>query len=606
MLMNTPNLNKEIIPELMERHQVSDEAVMQADTAAMQEDANVSNDDEGFSKEVLVVKLKELLQKEDEHDLKAQVESLKRLYYKNPAESRHIDEVQDASFDASIVALDIEFKALLSAYKEKKAKQLAELERLRAKNLEKRKAILDQINAFLAHPESVHEHVTEFKKLQQAWREVGEVSAAAYGPLFKSYALSVENFYDLLKMNIELRDYDFKKNLELKTAFCEAAEKLADATDVLNAFRSLQQMHREWSDIGPVEKDLRESLWLRFKEASAVINKKYQAFFETQKAQEQENLEQKAQICASIESFDCDLLKSFKDWEDKTEALISLQKEWKTIGFAPRKNNVKVYERYRAACDDFFTKKNAFYKTIKESLQENYEKKKALVEKAEALKESTEWKETTMQLIDIQKEWKAIGSVPRKQSDYIWKRFIAACDYFFEQKEKSGASQKTEEQENLSKKQALINEISAFKRSDDLSDSVAALKALVNKWNDIGHVPFKEKDVVYKAFRAVCDKQFDALNVDAHKRHIDTFTVSLDSVRGKDKNMLFRERDHLLKQFERLKSELLTCENNIGFFNPNSKKPNPMIEMMQQKIDKLKKEKDLLLEKIQLIEAQLA
>lgn len=566
-----------------------------------------------LSKADLVEKLRSLLEQTDDELLKAEVDSIKQQFYKKHKQEQdaHVESLSDeekATHTPEIDVYEAELKALLNDFKEKRAKQYADAEALKGKNLENRQAIIDKIKVFLEKPETVHEHVTEFKKLQQAWREAGSIPVSSAGHLFKTYNLCVENFYDLLKMNIELRDYDFKKNLELKTALCVAAEKLDAEKNVVTAFHNLQKMHDEWTHTGPVAQELREELWLRFKTASTIINKKHQAHFETVKEQEEVNLNEKKLICDALEAIDFESIKTFKDWEAKTEEIVKVQQAWKAIGFAPRKMNVKIFERYRAACDVFFAKKSEFYKSVKSELTVNLDKKKALVAQAEALKDSTDWKEATQKMIALQKEWKTVGAVPRKQSDYVWKQFIAACDYFFEQKGKNFSSQKTEEHENLDKKNALIEKIENFKRTEDLSDSVAALKTLVGEWSTIGHVPFKEKDTIYKKYKDACDKQFAALNVDAHKRHIDTFKVSMDSMAGKDKNHLFREREKLLKQFEHMKSEILTCENNICFFTSkqNNKKPNPLILEMQKNIDKLKEERELLLKKIQLIEAQLA
>ncbi|MDR3705084.1 MAG: DUF349 domain-containing protein [Paludibacteraceae bacterium] len=556
-----------------------------------------------LSKAELIEKLREVVQRNDDGNQKAEVDLIKQLFYKKQKFEKDAQEGEENNTED---AEETTLKTLLNDFKEKRAKIVAQTEALKEKNLGQRQVIVDKIKLLLDSPETIHEHVTEFKQLQQEWKEIGHIPMANANHLFKSYNLYVENFYDLLKINNELRDYDFKKNLELKTVLCVAAEKLDEETDVISAFHSLQKLHEDWAQTGPVAKDLREPIWQRFKAASTLINKKHQGYFESLKQQEEENLNHKTQICDTIEKIDYESLKTFKEWDSKTEEVIKLQQEWKTIGFTSRKMNVPIYERYRTACDTFFTRKSEFFKEIKEELTVNLEKKKGLIAKAESLKDSTDWKETTQKLIDLQKEWKTIGSIPRKQSDAIWSQFIAACDCFFEQKEKAFSSLKSEEKENLDKKIAIIEKIETFQRVEDLSDSVANLKEIISEFNAVGHVPFKDKDKIYKRFRSACDTQFDALNVDAANRHIDAFAVSLESMAGKDKNKLFREREKLLKQFDRLKSEINTCENNIGFFSSNSKKPNPMIVEMQRNIEKLKGEKDLLLKKIQLIEAQLA
>ncbi|MDR1679866.1 MAG: DUF349 domain-containing protein [Prevotellaceae bacterium] len=559
----------------------------------------------------LVDKLREIIGKDDDVNRKAEVDLIKQLFYKKQKVEKETvsSENEDAAEAPQADGEDVyetELKALLNDYKEKRNKIIAENEAQKAKNLQIREAIIDKLKSFIDQPDSIHVHFSEVKQLQQEWRETGAVPADKAAALNKEYILCVENFYDLLKMNNELRDYDFKKNLEMKTAFCEAAEKLNDEENIVSAFHNLQQLHEKWQQTGPVAKELREQLWQRFKAASTNINKKYQAYFEELKQQEEANLQQKIQICEALENINLEALKTFKDWENATEEVIKLQKEWKTIGFATRKMNVKIYERYRTVCDKFFSAKSAFYKEIKDEFATNLEKKKALIAKAESLKDSTEWKEATQQFVELQKEWKSIGAVPRKLSDVVWKQFVSACDYFFEQKEKVFASQKSVEKVNLDKKLAIIEKIENF-ASQETGDAVALLKGLIAEFNGIGHVPFKEKDKVYKRFRAACDKQFDALNVEANNRRIDMFAENIENMASKDKHRLFREREKLLKQFERLKSEILTCENNIGFFSSkNSKKPNPMILEMQRNIEKLKTEKELMLKKIQLIETQLA
>lgn len=561
----------------------------------------------------LVELLKELIQTSADALQKNKVELIKQHFYKKQKSEREALFQQQAESEEAnpttplVDELENELKSLLAEYKEKRAKIIAEENAVKESNLQERLNIIETVTKLVENPEKVHEHVAEFKQLQQRWREIGALpNTANAGHLFKTFNLHVESFYDLLKMNIELRDYDFKKNLEAKTALCEEAENLDQTGDIVPVFRRLQQLHDEWTQIGPVAKDLREPLWLRFKEISTLINKKYQAHFEKIKEQEEHNLYLKTRVCETIEAIDYEAIKTFKDWEAKTEEITALQAEWRSIGFATRKMNVKIYERYRAACDVFFSKKGEFYIAIKKEQNANLEKKRFLISQAEALKESTDWGSTTKKLIELQREWKSIGSVPKKQSEIIWKQFITACDYFFEQKEKNFAGQKSIEKENLDKKVALIDKIETLEKGENISESIAALKTLVGEWREIGHVPFKEKDNLYKRFREACDKQFDALNVDAANRHLDSFAERVESMAGQDKNKLFRERERLLKQFDRLRNEIKTSENNIGFFTSSSKKPSPMLIEMQRKIDKLKSEKDMLLNKIQMIEKQLS
>ena len=542
-----------------------------------------------------------------------EVEALKQAYYK--IHRSEVDELKKAFLTAGgeekdFVAPEDEteskIKELLNVYKEKRAAILAEEERVKAANYALKLQLIDQLKALTESQEDFNKLYNDFKDIQQRWKEVKAVPQEHVSELWKNYQIYSEKFYDIIKINNQFRDYDFKKNLEMKTALCETVEKLQTEPDVISAFHQLQKLHQQWREIGPVAKELREDLWSRFKAASTIINKRHQEHFEGLKAKEQENLEAKTAICEQIENIDFPALKSFKDWEEKNKDVIALQDKWKTIGFAPKKSNVKIFERFRAACDVYFNRKSEFYKNIKDEMEKNLELKKVLCEKAEALKDSTDWKSTTEKMIALQKEWKTIGSVARKHSDAVWKRFISACDYFFEQKNKNASSQKSVEQTNLAAKKALIEKINTIDEADH-DEALAALKGYMTEWNTIGHVPFKEKDKIYKEYHEAVDKQFDRLKVDQNDRKMQTFRNSLSDMsngeRGKGK--LYGEREKLMRMYERMKNELQTYENNIGFLSISSKGGGGLLKEMERKIDKLKDEMALIIKKIDAIDENL-
>ena len=542
-----------------------------------------------------------------------EVEALKQAYYK--IHRSEVDELKKAFLTAGgeekdFVAPEDEteskIKELLNVYKEKRAAILAEEERVKAANYALKLQLIDQLKALTESQEDFNKLYNDFKDIQQRWKEVKAVPQEHVSELWKNYQTYSEKFYDIIKINNQFRDYDFKKNLEMKTALCETVEKLQTEPDVISAFHQLQKLHQQWREIGPVAKELREDLWSRFKAASTIINKRHQEHFEGLKAKEQENLEAKTAICEQIENIDFPALKSFKDWEEKNKEVIALQDKWKTIGFAPKKSNVKIFERFRAACDVYFNRKSEFYKNIKDEMEKNLELKKALCEKAEALKDSTDWKSTTEKMIALQKEWKTIGSVARKHSDAVWKRFISACDYFFEQKNKNASSQKSVEQTNLAAKKALIEKINTLDEADH-DEALAVLKGYMAEWNTIGHVPFKEKDKVYKEYHEAVDQQFDRLKVDQNDRKMQTFRSNLSDMsngeRGKGK--LYGEREKLMRMYERMKNELQTYENNIGFLSISSKGGGGLLKEMERKIDKLKNEMALIIKKIDAIDENL-
>ena len=495
------------------------------------------------------------------------------------------------------------FKAEMGIIKEKRAKIFKEIEAEKQENLTKKLAIIDRIKAMVTTPDEANKNYKEFKALQEQWREIKNVPADKANELWRNYQLYVEQFYDMLRLNSEAREYDFKKNFELKTALCEAAEKLADEEDVISAFHQLQKLHQEYREIGPVAKEQREDIWNRFKAASSVINKRHQAHFEGVRAKEEDNLARKTVLCEKVEAIAAEENKGSGDWEKHTKQIIDIQTEWKTIGFAPQKMNVKIFERFRAACDDFFGRKAAYFKGLKETFKENADKKRALIEKAKALQDSTDWKSTGDKFIALQKEWKTIGMVPKKLGDQLWAEFLAACNTFFEARNAAGAGQRGEERENMDKKLEIIEKLKAIaeETGDDLADKV---QKLVEEYNAVGHVPYKEKDKLYKEYHAVLDKLYKDLNISTAKRKLSNFKQNLKQVAERGENALDNERARLFRQYEALKQEIQTYENNLGFLNASSKKGNSLIDEMNRKVQKLKDDMALVREKIKDIDAE--
>lgn len=566
-----------------------------------------------LSKEEILEKLTELVNAAVEAT-RNEVESLKQAFYKiHRAEVEELkkafleNEGEEKDFVVPEDEDENKLKELLAVYKEKRAAILAEEDRVKAANYALKLQLIDQLKVLTESQDDFNKLYNDFKDIQQRWKEVKAVPQEHANELWKNYQTYSERFYDIIKINNQFRDYDFKKNLEMKTALCETVEKLQTEPDVVSAFHQLQKLHQQWREIGPVAKELREELWTRFKAASTVINKRHQEHFESLKSKEQENLIAKTAICEEIEGIDFEALKTFKDWEEKNKEVIALQEKWKTIGFAPKKSNVKIFERFRAACDVYFNKKSAFYKSIKEDMEKNLELKKALCEKAEALKDSTEWKSTTEKMIALQKEWKTIGSVARKHSDAVWKRFISACDYFFEQKNKNVSSQKSVEQTNLAAKKELIEKIKNLDEALAAEEAMIELKAMMAEWNGIGHVPFKEKDKIYKEYHEAVDSQFDRLKVDQSDRKMQSFRSNLSDMAGgeRGKGKLYGEREKLMRMFERMKNELQTYENNIGFLSISSKGGGGLVKEMERKIEKLKDEMALIVKKIDAIDENL-
>ena len=557
----------------------------------------------------------------DEAPQKDEVDYLKTCFYKLHVAEReaqlkaYIDGGGDPEqYQITPDQTEEAFKAEMVVVREKRQQLFRQQEQEKQDNLEKKLAIIEKIKSMVTSPEEANKSYKDFKALQDEWREIKNVPAEKSNELWRNYQLYVEQFYDLLKLNSEAREYDFKKNLELKTKLCEAAEKLADEEDVISAFHQLQKLHQEYREIGPVSKELREEIWQRFKAASTVINKRHQQHFEGLRAKEEENLERKTKLCEQIEAIAAEECKTGADWEKRTKQIIDLQAEWKTIGFAPQKMNVKIFERFRSACDDFFGRKAEFFKGLKNTFKENADKKRALVEKAKALQDSTDWKSTSDKLINLQKEWKTIGMVPKKLGDQLWEEFLGACNKFFEARNAAGAGQRGEEYQNLEKKRDIIARLKAAAQLDKADASEGTKEAgeglqervqqLVEEYQAIGHVPFKEKDKLYDEYHAVLDKLYKDLNISVAKRRLSKFKDNLKQVAERGGNALDSERARLMRQYEQLKSEVQTYENNLGFLNASSRKGNTLIDEMNRKVQKLKDEVQLVRDKIKAIDAE--
>ena len=538
----------------------------------------------------VVNRLKELAE-DDEEVTRQELDSLKSCFYRihhqnaDAAYKKFVDEGgKPEDFVPEPNMEEPAFKEYMATIREKRAAAAAAAEEEREDNYKKKTEIIEKIKSLSENADEINHTYNDFKELQQQWAAIGEVPADKVTNLWKTYQQAVEAFYDTLKLSNELRAYDFKKNLERKTALCEEAEKLADETDVIEAFRKLQQLHLEFREVGPVASDLREQIWTRFKDASTVINKRHQEYFENRKKKEEENLEKKTAICETIEGFNLDTLKTFADWNALSEKITTLQAEWRTIGYAPMKMNTKIFERFRAACDNFFSRKNEYIQSVHENLKKNYAKKLELVEKAEALKDSTDWAATSNILVDLQKQWRAIGTVPKKFSDQIWERFNGACDAFFAAKKEANKSALTEQRANLEKKKSIVDTLAAIVPEEFEGDLRAKLREAQEEWNKIGHVPFKEKDKIYALLREQMDRLYGFASKNAAKRRIDSFKESIKNGSNGD------IRSRLTRQLDILKNEIKTYENNLGFLNLSnkSKQGNALVEELNRKMDKLK------------------
>lgn len=561
------------------------------------------------TKKEVLARLKEIVANK-EFSNKEEIDHLKTSFYKLHIAEREarLKEYLNAGGDPDkyqIVPDEDEtvFKAEMAVIRENRTKLFQQQEAEKQANLEKKLEIINKIKAMATSPEQANKSYPEFKELQQQWKEIKVVPANKASELWRSYQLYVEQFYDLLKLNIEAREYDFKKNLELKTKLCESAEKLADEPDVISAFHQLQELHQQYREIGPVAKDLRESIWARFKAASTVINKRHQQHFEDLRAKEEDNLARKTELCEKAEAIAKEENKGASDWEKHTKEIIALQAEWKTIGFAPQKMNVKIFERFRSTCDDFFGRKAAFFKDLKDSFAANIEKKKALIEKARAMCDSTDWKSTGDKFIALQKEWKTIGGVPKKIGDQLWNDFLEACNKFFAARNAANAGVHNEERANLEKKRSIIEKLRNF-TAEGVDNVQEKVQQLIEEYNSVGHVPYKEKDNVYNDYHAALDKLYKELNISTSRRKLDNFKTNLKNVAKRGEDALDNERGRLMRRYDQLRQEIQTYENNLGFLTASSKKGNSLVDELKRKVQKLKDDMELVKQKIKAIDAE--
>ena len=589
---------------ISEEQQVKETSVPVENTAT-----TLTNSKNYKSKSEIIERLKEIVGN-DENPTKEELDHLKTSFYKLHIAEREAQ--QKAYLEAGgdpdkyvLVPDEAEdvFKAEMGVIKERRAKLFLQQEAEKQENLEKKLNIIERIKNMASSPEEANKNYNEFKELQQQWKDIKNVPADKANELWRNYQLYVEQYYDQLNLNREAREYDFKKNLGIKNHLCEAAEKLAEEPDVISAFHQLQELHQQFREVGPVAKELRDEVWTRFKAASTVINKRHQQHFDELRAKEEDNLVKKTALCEKVEDIVKNEHKGANEWEKLTKEIIDIQAEWKKIGFAPQKMNVKIFERFRAACDDFFSKKAAFFKEMKQRYNENIAKKQSLIEKAEALMESTDWKVTTDKMITLQKEWKTIGAVPKKVGDELWSKFLEACNKFFEARNAANAGTRNEERTNLDKKKAIISQLKELVEGsvDDLQDKV---KGLVDEYAKIGHVPYKEKDKLYKQYHEVLDKLYDDLHVTTAKRKLDNFKSNLKNVVKRGEDALDNERGRLMRRYEGLKQEINTYENNLGFLNASSKKGNSLIDEMNRKVQRLKDDMELIKQKIKTIDSE--
>lgn len=613
---NTEKMNVELTDNNMQENCAANENNAEVTTDTTETGEFVSESSEAAalkkvykSKSEIIERVKEIAHS-DEHPQKGEIDYLKTIFYKLHFAEREADMkayLEGGGDPANYKVLPDEdeevFKAEMGVIKEKRAKLFLEQEKEKQENLKKKLDIIEKIKAMVTSPEEANKSYQDFKKLQQEWKEIKLVPAKKANELWRNYQLYVEQYYDLLKLNSEAREYDFKKNLEIKTKICEAAEKLGTEEDVISAFHQLQKLHQEFRETGPVAKELREEVWARFKAASTIINKRHQQHFESLRAKEEDNLTKKTALCEKIEEIAKEEIKTAGEWEKKTKDIIAIQAEWKTIGFAPQKMNVKIFERFRAACDDFFSKKAEFFKNMKQQFAENADKKRALIEQAKALQDSTEWKSTSDKLIALQKEWKTIGMVPKKLGDKLWNEFLTACNHFFEARNSANAGTRNEERTNLEKKRGIIEQLKALAENagDNIQDKV---RELIDEYNAVGHVPFKEKDKLYKEYHDILDKLYKELNISTARRRLDKFKNNLKNVAEKGADALDNERARLMRRYEAIKQEVQTYENNLGFLNASSKKGNSLIDEMNRKVQKLKDDMNLVREKIKAIDAE--
>lgn len=587
--------------------EVEQTTAQNAEAAA--DDQKVENAKVYKTKKEVVERLKEIAASDENPD-KDEIDLLKTVFYKLHITEREarMKEYIDGGGDPEAYQImpdedEETFKQQMAIVREKRARIFQQQEAEKQANLEKKLEIIEKIKAMATSPDEANKSYNEFKELQQQWKDIKNVPADRASELWRNYQLYVEQFYDLLKLNSEAREYDFKENLETKTKLCEAAEKLADEEDVISAFHQLQELHQQYRETGPVAKELREQIWTRFKAASTVINKRHQQHFEDLRSKEEENLTLKTALCEKVEEISKQENKTASDWEKRSKEIIDIQNQWKTIGFAPQKMNVKIFERFRAACDDFFGRKSEFFKEMKQAYAANIEKKKALVEKAQALADSTDWKVTSDKLINLQKEWKTIGVVPKKIGDQLWHDFLNACNKFFEARNTANAGARNEERENLEKKRSIIEQIKALV-ADAANATREKVQALTDEYNKVGHVPYKEKDALYAAYHEALDAIYKELNISNKRRRLDDFKSNIRNMAKRGEDAIDNERGRLTRRFEQLKQEIQTYENNLGFLNASSKKGNSLIDEMNRKVQKLRDDLELVRQKIKAIDTE--
>ncbi|MDE6074601.1 MAG: DUF349 domain-containing protein [Muribaculaceae bacterium] len=571
-----------------------------------------SNPSSRKSREEILVLLAELSLKESDDISREETTRLKQAYYA----ARHAEiealraafeqdeENKDARFVAPEDTTEERLKELLGIIRDKKADQARRIESMQNENLARKKAVIEEIESMSRDTDNINRLFPRFRELQQEFKAIGDVPPTAVSETWKNYQETVERFYDQLKINKDLRDYDFKKNLEAKEALCYEAELLGTAEDVVDAFRSLQELHEKWRAIGPVDKEFRESIWNRFREASSVVNKKYQAFFEDRKQQEQANEDAKTRLCEEIESIDFESLKSYASWDAATRRILDAQARWKTIGFCSRKTNKKLFDRFRAACDAFFARKSEFYSTYRNELDENLARKTALCEKAEALKDSTDWRETADKIIELQKEWKTIGSVPKRVSDQIWNRFTAACEEFFNNRRKAAHGVRETENANLKAKKAVIASLREITDETPRDAAIAAVKEAIARWQSIGHVPMRDKAKITETYRKLVDTMYEKFDIREQRASMARFESSVSSMKG-DSSRMLSERERLLRAYEKKTAELATIENNMGFFTSTSKSGDSMMKEMERRIKRIKEDLESLKQKIKIVDDNL-
>ena len=605
-IVNTPEQADNAATTEFSNEQPAPETVMETPAAQGEESENAGS--RPATRQEIIERLKAIADSDDILTCRAEAESLKVQFYRMRTaeiEAAHKAFVEQGGEEALFIPqedeLEVPFKEAMNVIKVKRNAWIAAQEEEMKKNLAKKEALLQQLQSLVEKAEQGTPEVNEFKALQAQWKEIKNVPQENVTALWKQYQLLTEQFYDVLKINHEFREYDFKKNLETKTRICEAAEALEKEEDIINAFRQLQQLHNEYRETGPVAPELREELWARFKAASTTINRRHQEHFEAKKELEKENLEKKEAICEQAEAIDFSTLTTYQAWNNATKQILELQAQWKGIGFAPQKMNIKIFERFRMACDEFFRQKSEFFKEAKSALANNLERKKALCEQAEQLKDSEEWKATADKLTKLQKEWKAIGPVPQKHSDALWKRFVTACDTFFERRNAATSSQRTEEHNNLVQKREVIEALKAIDSTLPAEELSKLISELTAKWNSIGFVPFKEKDKIFKEYKTVLNAIYEKLHINANERKLANFRNNI----SKGGTSLQRERDHLIRQYETLKGEIATYENNIGFLSVSNKKGASLVDVMRQKVEKLKQDAQVILQKIRLIEDEI-